>query len=275
MFNEMMRAEIWLQESLESDRTLEDLADRLGYSSSQIRRRFRQCFGMSPSAYRESLRLEKAARLLAYTPLGIRAVAEQCGYRNHSAFSRAFQRRFRQTPRDYRQSHRPGRRRRRGTTPPDLAVRVERLPRRTALVTRRYEPHEAMAAPETWPAQLDGDEGLPNPIGDDTTAIALLHDASRVSRVPRLDIGVLVEPCQADAMAMPPSLRLVTLPVERCACVGMEDVDALDTTLETVLGEVLPSLGEHYSGEALRLLHRPEGLELQLPLLPPPDAPDA
>ena len=84
MFNEMMRAEIWLQETLASGESLEELAARLGYSSSQVRRRFRQCFGLSPSAYRESLRLEKAARLLTFTPRGVREIAGRCGYTNHS-----------------------------------------------------------------------------------------------------------------------------------------------------------------------------------------------
>ncbi|WP_235014754.1 helix-turn-helix domain-containing protein [Billgrantia desiderata] len=99
-----MRAEIWLQDHLESQQGIEDLASRLGYSTSQVRRRFKQCFGLSPSAYRDSLRLEKAARLLALTPLSIRTIASQCGYQNHSAFSRAFQRYHNQTPRQYRQA---------------------------------------------------------------------------------------------------------------------------------------------------------------------------
>ena len=102
MFNEMMRAEIWLEETLASGESLEELAARLGYSSSQVRRRFRQCFGLSPSAYRESLRLEKAARLLTFTPRGVREIAGRCGYTNHSAFSRAFQRRYHQSPREFR-----------------------------------------------------------------------------------------------------------------------------------------------------------------------------
>ena len=61
---------------------------------------------MSPSAYREALRLEKAGRLLVHTPISIREIARLCGYTNHSAFSRAFLRRFRCSPRQHRRDGR-------------------------------------------------------------------------------------------------------------------------------------------------------------------------
>lgn len=155
MFNEMMRAEIWLQDHLDSQQGIEDLASRLGYSTSQVRRRFKQCFGLSPSAYRDSLRLEKAARLLTLTPLSIRTIAGQCGYQNHSAFSRAFQRYHNQTPRQYRQAlrlilhHNPvykeGARK-----PPTFEIRHADM--RHALVTRLYrQPHSAaLGMLKTW-----------------------------------------------------------------------------------------------------------------------------
>lgn len=87
MFNAMTRAEIWLQDTLDKTLGIEDLANHLGYSSSQIRRQFRQCFDVSPSAYREKRRLERAAVLLSLTPQNIAQIALRCGYLNHSSFS--------------------------------------------------------------------------------------------------------------------------------------------------------------------------------------------
>ena len=104
MFNAMSRAEIWLQDTLDQSLSIEDLANHLGYSASQIRRQFRHCFNTSPSAYREQRRLERAAVLLSLTPQNIAHIAIRCGYANHSSFSRAFQRRHQLTPRHYRQS---------------------------------------------------------------------------------------------------------------------------------------------------------------------------
>jgi len=101
MFNAMSRAEIWLQDTLDQSLSIEDLANHLGYSASQIRRQFRHCFNTSPSAYREQRRLERAAVLLSLTPQNIAHIAIRCGYANHSSFSRAFQRRYQLTPRHY------------------------------------------------------------------------------------------------------------------------------------------------------------------------------
>jgi len=53
MFNAMTRAEIWLQDTLDKPLGIEDLANHIGYSSSQVRRQFRQSCHFSPSAYRE------------------------------------------------------------------------------------------------------------------------------------------------------------------------------------------------------------------------------
>ncbi len=264
MFNEMMRAEIWLQETLESGQSIEELAVRLGYSSSQIRRRFRQCFGFSPSGYRENLRLEKAARLLAYTPHSIREVAEGCGYTNHSAFSRAFQRRYQQSPREYRNAHQA-----RGKRPraaglgaiPDIRT----LAPCTAVVTRCYVPPMQLEPPEAWPRAL-WEEAPPQGVPVDTAAIALLHDTASDCCLPKLDLGVLIDPLQASGLAMPPSLRLLTLPGTRSACLPLPEVDALATTLESLLAATLPELGEHYSGDAIRLVAAADGLQLQLPL---------
>ncbi len=40
MFNAMTRAEIWLQDTLDKPLGIEDLANHIGYSSSQVRRQF-------------------------------------------------------------------------------------------------------------------------------------------------------------------------------------------------------------------------------------------
>ncbi|WP_346797942.1 AraC family transcriptional regulator [Halomonas sp. Bachu 37] len=104
MFHAMTRAEIWLQEALESPLSIDELAKHLGYSSSQVRRQFRHCFNVSPSKYREKRRLERAAVLLAYSPQNIAHIAQRCGYSNHSSFSRAFQRQYALSPRGFRQA---------------------------------------------------------------------------------------------------------------------------------------------------------------------------
>ena len=263
MFNEIVRAEIWLQDTLESQESIAALAERLGYSSSQVRRRFRQYFGMSPSAYREALRLEKAARLLIHTPLGILEIARRCGYTNHSAFSRAFLRRFDRSPRTHRQAGREALARRAGDVGLAHAPRIRQFAPRSAVVARRYEPAAMLPPPDTWHACLNGYQLPPPDVAARAATIMLLQpDAD----LPRRDVGVLVDGQAADTMPIPPSLRLLRLPAARCACIDLADIGMLNHTLAALLA-ALPQMAEHYSGDPVRLVNGESGIELQLPLL--------
>ncbi|MFY0990159.1 helix-turn-helix transcriptional regulator [Halomonas sp. C05BenzN] len=266
MFNEMMRAEIWLQETLASDLGIEDLARRLGYSSSQVRRRFRQHFGMSPGAYRDRLRLEKAARLLVHTPHGVSRIAEMCGYRNHSAFSRAFHRRYTRSPREYRRRQRWCMRKNEWAAATGFPVELRDMPPRDAIVTRRYASSRTLDDPSEWKHPLEDGEPLP-PRLSEAIPIALLHDQPLDSELPRLDLGVQVAHGEAADLALPLPFRLVELPARRHACVPLEQISQLPAAVHFVLGRTLPEQGEHLNGEPPLLLDTPAGLELQLPLL--------
>lgn len=91
MFNAMTRAEIWLQDTLDKSLGIEDFANPIGYSFSQVRRRFRQCFHFSPSAKRGAWNVR--SYYLHLRLFNIAQIAIRCGYHSHSSFSRAFQRR--------------------------------------------------------------------------------------------------------------------------------------------------------------------------------------
>ncbi|GHE19696.1 helix-turn-helix transcriptional regulator [Halomonas urumqiensis] len=265
MFNEMMRAEIWLQDTLQGQSTIEDLAQHLGYSASQTRRRFRQCFGISPSAYRDRLRLEKATRLLVHTPLGIKEIAAQCGYRNHSSFSRAFQRNFMLTPRAYRQNHQLEIRRSAACIEKKLQLEIRHIPMATVLVARRYEEINNLPPPEDW-KQLTEGQLLANRLNG-SIPMVLLSETVFSREMPRTDVGVMISGMDPRALALPPALRLVDLPSQRCACVKIESLAELSPTIGKVFGEALPAKSEFYNGEPLRILQQATGLELQFPLL--------
>ncbi|MGM0913564.1 MAG: helix-turn-helix transcriptional regulator [Pseudomonadota bacterium] len=266
MFNEIMRAEIWLQDTLESQESIEALAERLGYSTSQVRRRFRQYFGMSPSAYREALRLEKAGRLLVHTPISIREIARLCGYTNHSAFSRAFLRRFRCSPRQHRRDGRKALAEAARGASLDVSPRIRQVPSCAAVVARQYEATDTLPSPDSWHRCLNGYQ-LPLPGAPErAAAITLLYTPRTDACLPRRDTGVLVDDQAANSLAVPPSLRMLRLPTERCACIELTDHRSLDGTLASLL-TALPDLAEHYSGDPIRLVKSDRGVELQLPLL--------
>src|SRR5262249_920782 len=65
-----------------------------------------QSSGLSPMRYALTLRLERAARLLAGASQGeIQTIAYRCGFASPAHFARVFKARYDMTPRDYAESH--------------------------------------------------------------------------------------------------------------------------------------------------------------------------
>lgn len=78
------------------------LAALAGLSLSQLERRFRQVFQLSPQQLLTRFRIEHALRQLAGDD-AIADIALACGYRNHSAFARQFKASVGLSPRECRQ----------------------------------------------------------------------------------------------------------------------------------------------------------------------------
>lgn len=263
MCQDMMRAEIWLQETLDSQQGIDELASRMGYSSSQVRRRFRRHFGLSPGGYRDRLRLEKAARLLLHTPQNVNEIATMCGYRNHSAFSRAFQRFYGDTPRRYRQRLRLSLQQR-CVSVTSFTHRVRELPRRQAILTRLYH-RQQLEDLRGWQHHTPGAQDLPSAL-DSASPLAIYHDQPLIGGLPRIDLGVQVDD-SASHLALPPTFRLHDLPARRLACIALEntrhvDSAVLDMSCRSLCGDSAP-----LSGEPAQLIYEHGRLELRIPLL--------
>jgi AraC family transcriptional regulator len=86
------------------------LADLCGVSASHLARSFRQTTGMTLRAYMESVRIDRARRLLAETEMPIKDVAGASGFSTARYFSSAFRRVAGDTPRDFRALAKAGRR---------------------------------------------------------------------------------------------------------------------------------------------------------------------
>jgi AraC-like DNA-binding protein len=90
-----------LHARLADDVRITDLARIAELSVSQLERQFYRVFQLSPHRFLVKLRLERAALLLD-GPDTIAAIAQTCGYADHSAFTRQFRAVVGVTPRDYR-----------------------------------------------------------------------------------------------------------------------------------------------------------------------------
>lgn len=94
----------WVADNLAADLSLEALADRAGQAPRTFHRRFSKALGMTPAAFVERLRVDRA-RLLLETGLSQDQIARQLGFGGQDQFARAFRRVFALAPTIYRALH--------------------------------------------------------------------------------------------------------------------------------------------------------------------------
>lgn len=83
------------------DLNVNALADISGINNKQLYRKVKQLTGMTPVEYIKSIRLKKAAMLLAQKKFTVAEVMYMVGYSNHSYFSKCFLSEFGKTPKQF------------------------------------------------------------------------------------------------------------------------------------------------------------------------------
>ncbi len=133
---------------LDGQADLQRLARALGRSPFHFHRQFSQRVGETPRAYVERLRLERAAYQLAVYETPVIQIAIGLGFNSHETFIRAFRRKFRCAPTDYRRMAKTFQRRRlernkdfRGDGCRLSEVRFEPADRGWLLASRRVGPY--------------------------------------------------------------------------------------------------------------------------------------
>lgn len=87
---------------LDQKLTLDVLSDISGLSGSRLGHRFREVVGVSPMAYVEQLRIERAKQLLTMTSLSMKEISRLVGYETQFYFSLRFKRATKASPSDFR-----------------------------------------------------------------------------------------------------------------------------------------------------------------------------
>lgn len=95
-----------VQLSYAQEITIPKAAAMCGFSESHFMKLFKELTSMSFTAYLINYRLELAATQLVETDLNIIEIAGNCGFRNHSYFTRAFVKKYGTTPIKYRKDRR-------------------------------------------------------------------------------------------------------------------------------------------------------------------------
>ena len=84
------RARLRIREALESDLTIQQVAQDLGVSYSNFRKLFKEHTGMSPAIYQQDLRLQRVKELLTTTDLTIKEIAYRLNFESPDYFSYKF-----------------------------------------------------------------------------------------------------------------------------------------------------------------------------------------
>jgi transcriptional regulator GlxA family with amidase domain len=92
----------WIADNLDADLRVETLADRAAMSPRNFARFFRREVGLTPAAYVEELRVERARQLLEEGEDALDLVSARCGFGTPETMRRAFARRVGASPAQYR-----------------------------------------------------------------------------------------------------------------------------------------------------------------------------
>ena len=84
------KARLLIRESLESDLSIQQIAEDLGVSYSNFRKLFKEYTGLSPSTYQQELRLLRAKELLTTTEYSIKEIAYRLNFESPDYFSAKF-----------------------------------------------------------------------------------------------------------------------------------------------------------------------------------------
>ena len=199
----LLPALVHAQTNLGATLSVAALAATVDRSASHFARQFAAATGESPRRHVERLRLERAAIMLVTRDATVLEIALDCGYASHETFTRAFSRRFGQTPSRWRATaasrraanpHRP-------RTPDGLEeglaighlseTRVRRLRPLQLLFARHIGPYEVVP-PGFWDELPAAAARLG--VGTDGHLVGIAHDAPGITdpSLIRFDAGLIV-----------------------------------------------------------------------------------
>ena len=101
----ILKVQLFIQEHLDEELSLDELARQAHFSSYHFHRIFRGLVGESVAEYVRRLRMEAAASLLWSTEQTVTQVSLEVGYQAPEAFSRTFRQHFGVSPSQYREQH--------------------------------------------------------------------------------------------------------------------------------------------------------------------------
>ncbi len=95
-------ARIFIQESIEKDISIPEIAARIGMNYSSFRSAFKKYTGMSPVQYKNNLKLQKAMEMLYNLDLSVKDIAFTLNFESQEYFATLFKKVNAISPTDFR-----------------------------------------------------------------------------------------------------------------------------------------------------------------------------
>ena len=96
------KAQMLIRDSLEKQLSIQDIAEQLGVSYSNLRKIFKEYTGMAPALYQHDLKLQRAKELLSTTNDSIKEIAYRLNFESPDYFSSKFKTKTGMKPSDFR-----------------------------------------------------------------------------------------------------------------------------------------------------------------------------
>ena len=100
--DQICRARIMMHENIESDITVQDIAEAVGAGYSSFRKNFKKYTGLSPASYFQDIKLQRAKDLLCMTSLSVKEIAYRLNFESPDYFSAQFRKKTGKRPSDLR-----------------------------------------------------------------------------------------------------------------------------------------------------------------------------
>jgi AraC family transcriptional regulator len=99
----LRRATEYIEENIERDLSLAEIAEAVALSPFHFTRSFKLATGLTPHQYLIKSRVDRAKRLLEKTDLPLAEISYRAGFNSQSHFTTVFRRMTRLTPKAYRE----------------------------------------------------------------------------------------------------------------------------------------------------------------------------
>ncbi|MCM8537508.1 MAG: AraC family transcriptional regulator [Lentisphaeraceae bacterium] len=104
-YSQLSKVLRYIQENFEKQLEVSELAEMVNLSISQFERRFKKLLNMTPIKFINKVRVDNACEMLLKTNNTLSAIAYDCGFYDHSYFTKQFKKKMGKTPNDYRSEY--------------------------------------------------------------------------------------------------------------------------------------------------------------------------